>query len=108
MPPPPSSSVPRGRSAPAHGSAAHGSAAGFGAALSVVAGTTGSVLAGVALLLGVVCGCFLVHAGAPSIAPANTTVRQIVLVVSRFMASPPDTDRITGLRVTASQTESPA
>src|SRR4051812_46573878 len=36
--------------------------------------------AGFAVFAGVVAACFLVHAGVPSIAPANTTVFQMVEV----------------------------
>jgi hypothetical protein len=76
MPPPPHGSLPRGRSPPSHGSAA---AAGSGAGVALSVDGAASVAAGVALLLGVVFAGFLLpHAGAPSIAPANTTVRQMV------------------------------
>jgi len=90
MPPPPSSSEPRGRSPP-HGSAppAHGSAPGVAGVWFAVSGAADWFVvsaAGVALFDGVVfCGFLLPQAGAPSIAPANTTVRQIVWVVSHFM-----------------------
>ncbi len=92
MPPPPSSSEPRGRSPP-QGSAppAHGSAPGVAGVWFAVSGAAVwfdvSVVV-VALFDGVVfCGFLLPQAGAPSIAPANTTVRQIVWVVSRFMGA---------------------
>src|SRR5678816_1978983 len=80
-PPPPSSSAPRTR--PAHGSPAHGSGVSVFCSVADAGVAAGSV--GFAVFVGVVCGCFLLHAGAPSIAPANTTVRQITLVASRFM-----------------------
>src|SRR5262249_45470749 len=83
-PPPPSSSAPRTR--PAHGSFAAGSPAHGSGLVSLAAGVAvGVASVGFTTFCGVVCGCFLLHAGAPSIAPATTTVRQITLVASRFI-----------------------
>src|SRR5262249_41723412 len=79
MPPPPSSSAPRTR--PAHGSGVCEGAL-VGLASVACAGWAGSVVCAFA---GVTGGFFFAQAGAPSIAPANTTVRQIVWVA--FMAS---------------------
>src|SRR5215470_15266622 len=77
-PPPPSSSAPRTR--PAHGSGVVWPSA-FGFAGSAFAGSSGF-----AVFVGVVCAGFdFWQAGAPSIAPATTTVRQIVCAAFRFI-----------------------
>src|SRR5215212_643185 len=68
---PPSSDPPRGRSPPAHGSDSSAFASGFLAVSPcIIAGSV--VLAGSAIgAFGVFVAGFLLHAGVPSIAPAN-------------------------------------
>jgi hypothetical protein len=63
----------------------HGSAGSAGFVGSGFAFASG-VVEGFCALFGVVDAGFDLHAGAPSIAPANTTVRHMVWVVSRFMS----------------------